>query len=164
MQKLPCINHCCVKECKPWLFSTFRWITRTRDCHTWWKKAVYAVVYNLKSGNYLTYFEQLKHGLQRYQSIHQQTTKQTKSHCAIKKESKYFWDYWQLPVQLCPSPINPDLHMHMYDPCVLLHEASLWHFPINASHLSVSVVSICRKIRRKERQERNTWIKYQLNT
>ena len=51
---------------------------------------VYAVVYNLKSGNYLTYFEQLKHGLQRYQSRHQQTTKQTKSHCTIKKESKYF--------------------------------------------------------------------------
>ena len=45
MQKLPCISHCCVKECKPWLFSTFRWIARTRDFHTWWKKVVYAKTY-----------------------------------------------------------------------------------------------------------------------
>ena len=47
MQKLPCISHCCVKECKPWLFSTFRWIARTRDCHTWWKKVLYAKTYLL---------------------------------------------------------------------------------------------------------------------
>ena len=47
MQKLPCISDCCVKECKPWLFSSFRWIARTRDCHTWWKKVVYAKTYFL---------------------------------------------------------------------------------------------------------------------
>ena len=32
--------------------------------------------------------------------------------------------------------------MHTYDPCVLLHEASLWHLPMNASLLSVSVVKL----------------------
>ena len=42
MQKLLCISHYCVKECKPWLFLTFCWIARTRDCRTWWKKLVYA--------------------------------------------------------------------------------------------------------------------------
>ena len=39
VQKLPCISHYCVKECKPWLFSTFCWIVRTQDCRTWWKKS-----------------------------------------------------------------------------------------------------------------------------
>ena len=38
MQKLTCISHYCVEECKPWLLSTFCWIARTRDCRTWWKK------------------------------------------------------------------------------------------------------------------------------
>ena len=73
MQKLPCISHYCVKECKPWLFLTFCWIARTRDCRTWWKKLVYAK----------TYFEKLKHGLPRYQNKRQQKTKQTKSHGTI---------------------------------------------------------------------------------
>ena len=39
VQKSPCISHYCVKECKPWLFSTFCWIARTQDCRTWWKKS-----------------------------------------------------------------------------------------------------------------------------
>ena len=47
MQKSLCISHNCVKECKPWLFSTFCWIARTRDCRTWWKKVVYAKTYLL---------------------------------------------------------------------------------------------------------------------
>ena len=50
MQKLRCISHNCVKEYRPWLFSTFCWIARTRDCHTLWKKLVYAK-------RCLTYFE-----------------------------------------------------------------------------------------------------------
>ena len=45
--------------------------------------------------------------------------------------------YLRLPVQLCPSPINPGLHIHTYDPFVLLHVASSWHLPMDASHLSV---------------------------
>ena len=32
--------------------------------------------------------------------------------------------------------------MHTYDPCVLLHVASLWHLPNISSHLSVSVVKL----------------------
>ena len=42
---------------------------------------------NFKSGSCLTYFEELKHGLPRYRNKHQQTTKQTKSHCSIQQES-----------------------------------------------------------------------------
>ena len=38
IQKMPFIRHYRVKECKPWLFSTFCWIARTRDCRTWRKK------------------------------------------------------------------------------------------------------------------------------
>ena len=38
---------------------------------------------NFKSGNCLTYFEKLKHGLPRYQIKRQQKTKQTKYHCTI---------------------------------------------------------------------------------
>ena len=103
------------------------------------------------SDNCLTHFEQLKDGLPRYQNKHHQTAKQTKSPCTIQRESKGFWYYWRLPVQLCPSPINPDLHMPTYDPFVLLHEASLWHLPMNASHLSVA------KLERKK-DKKNTWI------
>ena len=88
----------------------------------------------------------------RYQNKYQQTTDQTKSHYTIQQESKGFWDWWRLPVQLCPSPINPDLPMHTYDPFVLLHVASLWHLPMNASHLSVV------KLGRKKDQKKNTWI------
>ena len=44
-------------------------------------------------------------------------------------------------------------HLHTYDPCVLLHEASLWHLPINASRLSVSVVKLERKNDKKEIHE-----------
>ena len=44
-----CISHY-FKECKPWLFSIFCWITRTRDCRTWWKKVVYAK--NLSLNNF----------------------------------------------------------------------------------------------------------------
>ena len=50
MQKLLCISHYRVKECKPWLFSIFCWIARTRDCRTWWKKVVYAK--NLSLNNF----------------------------------------------------------------------------------------------------------------
>ena len=92
---------------------------------------------NFWSGSCLTYFEEWKHGFPRYQNEPQQTTNQTKSHCAIQQESNDFWDYWRLPVQLCPSPINPGLHMHTYDPFVLLQVASSWHLPMYASHLSV---------------------------
>ena len=45
-------------------------------------------------------------------------------------------NYLRLPVQFCPSPINPGLHRHTYDPYVLLHVASSWHLPMDASHLS----------------------------
>ena len=38
IQKMPFIRRYRVKECKPWLFSTFCWIARTRDCRTWRKK------------------------------------------------------------------------------------------------------------------------------
>ena len=31
MQKLTCISHYYVEECKPWLFSNFFWMARTRD-------------------------------------------------------------------------------------------------------------------------------------
>ena len=60
-----------------------------------------------------------------------------------------------LPVQSCPSPINPGLHMHTYDPCVLLHVASLWHLSMNESHLSVV------KLERKK-YKKNYMNKYQL--
>ena len=42
------------------------------------------------SDNCLTHFEQLKHGLPRYQNKHHQTAKQTKSPCTIQRESKGF--------------------------------------------------------------------------
>ena len=104
---------------------------------------------NFWSSNCLIYFKELKHGLPRYQIKHQQTTNLTKSHCTIQQESNGFWHYWRLRVQLCPSPINLGLHMHTYDPCVLLHVAFLWHLPINASHLSVSIVKLERNRRKK---------------
>ena len=105
------------------------------------KKVGYAEIYLLMTFSQITvtHFEQLKHGLPLYQDKHHQTTK---SHCAIQQESKGFWDYWRLPVQLCPFPVNPGLHVHTYDPCVLLHVASLWHLPNISSHLSVSVVKL----------------------
>ena len=87
----------------------------------------------------VTHFEQLKHGLPLYQDKHHQTTK---FYYVIQQESKGFWDYWRLPVQLCPFLVNPGLHVHTYDPCVLLHVASLWHLPKISSHLSVSVVKL----------------------
>ena len=54
MQKLRCISHNCVKECRPWLFSTFCWIARTRDSHTLWKKLVYAKTYLLITSSQVT--------------------------------------------------------------------------------------------------------------
>ena len=36
-----------------------------------------------------------------------------------------------------------------YNPFVLLHVASLWHLPTNASHLSVSVVKLKREKEKK---------------
>ena len=41
------------------------------------------------------------------------------SYFTIQQEFNGFWDYWRLRVQSCPSPINPDLHVHTYDPHVL---------------------------------------------
>ena len=105
---------------------------------------------DFRSDNCLIHFEQLKHGLPRYQNKHHQTAKQTKSPCTIQRESKGFWYYWRLTVQLCPSPINSDLHMHTYNSCVLLHVTFLWHLPTNASHLSVSFV----KLEKKEGQKK----------
>ena len=35
--------------------------------------------------------------------------------------------------------------MHTYDPFVLLHVASLWHLPMNASHLSVVKFTLASK-------------------
>ena len=64
--------------------------------------------------------------------------KQPNKHCTIKQESKGFWDYWRLTVQLCPSPINSDLHMHTYNPCVLLHVTSLWTF-LSKSHRNSAI-------------------------
>ena len=42
MHELSCISLYFVKECRQWLFSTFCWSARMRDCRTWWKKLVYA--------------------------------------------------------------------------------------------------------------------------
>ena len=42
--------------------------------------------------------------------------------------------------------------MHTYDPCVLLHVASLWHMPKIASHLSDV------KLERKKDKKKNTRI------
>ena len=74
----------------------------------------------------------------------------------IKINTNRKTSYLRLPVQLWPSPKYPGLHIHTYDPYVLLHVASLWHFPINASHLSISVVKLERS------RGKNTRIKYQL--
>ena len=41
MPKMLCMSHYRVKGCKPWLFSIFFWIARTRDCRTWWKQVIY---------------------------------------------------------------------------------------------------------------------------
>ena len=99
---------------------------------------------NFYSSKSLTYFEELKHGLPRYQNKHQQITNQTKSDCTIQQESNGFWDYWRLRVQSCSSPINPDLHVHTYDPHVIEHVLSLRHLTMNVSHLSASVVKLER--------------------
>lgn len=44
-----------------------------------------------------------------------------------------------VPVQLCPSPIYPGLHVQTYDPYVLLHAAFMWHLWGVVLHSSVSV-------------------------
>ena len=59
---------------------------------------------------------------------------------------------------IMPISNKSDLHVHTYDPHVLWHVASLWHLPVNASHLLVSVVKLERK------RGKNSWIKYQLKT
>ena len=61
-----------------------------------------------------------------------------------------------VPVQLCPSPIYPGLHVQTYDPYVLLHAAFMWHLWV-VLHSSVSVIQLERK--------RGKRLKiYQLNT
>ena len=45
---------------------------------------------NFYSSKSLTYFEELKHGLPRYQNKHQQITNQTKSDCTIQQETNGF--------------------------------------------------------------------------
>ena len=88
MQKLPCISHYRVKDCKPCLFST-------RDCSTWRKLNILLTV----------------------------------------------------PIQFRPSPIYPDLHVHTYDPCVLLHAALLWHLLGVATHSSISLVKLSYQLK-----------------
>ena len=55
-----------------------------------------------------------------------------------------------LPVQFCPSPINPGLQVHTNDPRVLLHAASSWHLRGFVSHSSISVVKSTNKQRKKK--------------
>ena len=67
----------------------------------------------------------------------------------------------RLPTVTCtimPISDKSDLHVHTYDPHVLWHVAFLWHLPVNASHLLVSVVKLERN------RGKNSWIKYQLKT
>ena len=93
IQKMPFIRHYRVKECE---FSTFCWIARTRDCRTWRKKVIYLKSYHVITFSRVTtspIFEELKHVLSRYQNKHQQTTRLTKSHCTIQRESEGFWNY-----------------------------------------------------------------------
>lgn len=47
------------------------------------------------------------------------------------------------PVQLTPFPVNPELHLQVYDPFVLLQVASLLHLfePVMHSFSSVEMTS-----------------------
>ena len=118
-----CIRHYLVKNCKSWLFSILCWIARTRDCRTWWKQVIHAKSHHLKTFSWVTVSLSLKNW---NMACH-----------VIKININQKTNYLRLPVQLCPSPINPGLHIHTYDPYVLLHVASSWHLPMDASHLSV---------------------------
>ena len=114
---------------------TFGRIARTRDYRTWGKKVIYVKKLsfgNLKNENITCHLIKIK--------INKQLTNQTKIHYTNQQDSRGFWDHWRLPVQFNPSPIYPGLHVHTYDPCVLLHAASLWHLPRVPSHSSISVV------------------------
>ena len=73
------------------------------------------------------------------------------SHACFQREKRLL-RLLTVPVQFRPSPIYPDLHVHTYDPCVLLHAALLWHFPGVATHSSISVVKLERNIEKKSYQ------------
>ena len=44
-----------------------------------------------------------------------------------------------LPLQVCPSPVNPGLHLQRYDPLVLLHIASALQLDVPSAHSFTSV-------------------------
>ena len=56
-------------------------------------------------------------------------------------------NYWRLPVQSCPSPINPGLHVHTYDPYVSVITSSLL---VAFANECFAFISICRKVREKQ--------------
>ena len=104
---------------------------------------------NLKNENMACHFIKI--------NINKQLTNQAKTLYTSLQESRGFWDYWRLPVQFNPSPIYPGLHVHTYDPCVLLHVASLRHLLRVPSHSSISVVKL-------ERNKVKKLYKYQLKS
>ena len=44
----------------------------------------------------------------------------------------------RLPGHVFPSPENPALHAHLYDPCILLHVALAWQLCELVEHSSIS--------------------------
>ena len=47
--------------------------------------------------------------------------------------------YINLPVQVNPSPVNPVLHSHMYDPLPSVQVALSWHPSVPRSHSLMSM-------------------------